>query len=95
MNRKLRFKQQRIYRLKILLVSLVFIGVLLFGLVAVDISKNYMLYGKHHIELLQIKSSENDIYNLSVLNAKFNINLKYLKRDLNNIKIIFSKIIGN
>ncbi len=91
MNRKIRFRQQRIYKLKIMLIALLFITVLFSGLLAVDINKNSMLYGQPHVDLIQIELLDNDIYNVSVLNNKFSINLKYLKRDLNNLKEYFSK----
>jgi ABC-type microcin C transport system permease subunit YejE len=84
--RKIRFRQQRIYELKIIIVFVLFFAVLLSGLIAVDLNKNYVIYGDSRLELLQIELLETDLYQVNILNSKFNLNLKYIKRDINNIK---------
>lgn len=90
MPRKIRFRQQRIYELKIVIVFILFIAVLLCGLTAVDLNKNYVIYGEPRFELLQIETLDTDIYQVNILNIKFDLNLKYIKRDINNIKTFFN-----
>lgn len=89
MARKIRFRQQRIYELKIVIVFVLFMAVLLCGLIAVDLNKNYVIYGEPRLELFQIELFDNDVYQVNILNSKFNLNLKYLIRDINKIKSFF------
>jgi len=93
MARKIRFRQQRIYELRIVLVCVLFIAVLLSGLLAVDLNKSYVIYGEPRLELIQIKLFETDIYQVNILNNKFKLNLKYIKRDMNNIKTYFNELL--
>lgn len=86
MARKIRFRRQRIYKLKIAMVFVLFISVLLFGLATVDINKSYMLYGEPRLELVRVELLEQDIYRVSILNSGFSVNLKYIKRDIYNLK---------
>jgi len=86
MARKIRYRQQRIYELRIIIVFVLFVAVLFSGLLAVDLNKSYMLYGEPRLELLQIELFDTDIYHVNVLNSKFTVNIKYIKRDINNIK---------
>lgn len=84
--RKIRFRNERIYNLKILLVSILFLLIVSGGLLAVDVSKSYVLYGQTSLEMIKVEQVDKDIYQVSLLNDKFNINLKYLIRDINNLK---------
>lgn len=86
LTRKIRFRQQRIYKVKIAIVLILFLSILFTGLIVVDFNKSYILYGKPCIELFQIEMIDNDICQLKILNSKFDLNLKYLKKDLNKIK---------
>ena len=88
--RKIRFRQQRIYELRIVIVFVLFIAVLICGLIAVDLNKCYVIYGEYRLELFQIEQSGPDKYQVDILNSKFTLNLKYIKRDINNIKAIFN-----
>lgn len=69
---------------------MLFIAVLLCGLIAVDLNKNYVIYGEPRLELLQIEILDTYIYQVNILNSKFNLNLKYIMRDINNIKTFFN-----
>lgn len=89
--RKIRLRQQRLYELKIAIVLLIFVVVLFSGLLVVDINKSYVLYGESRLELFQIETIDNDIYQVNILNSKFTINFKYIMRDINNIKYFFNK----
>lgn len=89
MARKIRFRKQRLYNLKIFIVIVLFIGTVTGGLLAVDINKSYVFYGEPRLELVQIESIGNDLYNIYILNDKFTLNLKYLSRDFKNIKNFF------
>lgn len=91
LTRKIRFRQQRIFELRIVIVFVIFIAVLLCGLVAVDLNKSYVIYGEPRLELVQIELYDTDIYQVNILDSKFNINLKYIMRDINNIKSFFYK----
>ncbi|QNU65566.1 hypothetical protein EHE19_011575 [Ruminiclostridium herbifermentans] len=90
MARKIRFRQQRIYKLKIMFVFVLFFSILFIGLLVVDLNKSYVMYGTPRIEILQIEMLENDICQINVLNSKINLNLKYIKRDINNVKSYFN-----
>lgn len=89
MARKIRFRKQRLYHIKIFIVILLFIGTVTAGLIAVDINKSCVFYGESRLELVQIESMGNDLYNIYILNDKFTLNLKYLNRDFRNIKSFF------
>lgn len=88
--RKIRFRKQRIYKIKIVMVFVLFISVLLFGLIAVDLNKSYVMYGEPRLELVQIESVDQNIYRVSILNSKISLNLKYIKRDLNSVRTFFN-----
>ncbi len=90
MARKIRFRQRRLYNLKIFIVVVLFIAILTGGLLAVDISKSYVFYGQRRFEIFEVEAVGNDLYRISVLNGKFDLNLKYLKRNIDNIKALFS-----
>ena len=90
LTRKTRFRQQRIYELKIVIVLMLFLIVLCSGLIIVDLNKSYIMYGEPRIELFQIESSDTDIYQVKVLNSRFTLNLKYIMRDINNLKSHFN-----
>lgn len=89
MPRKTRFKQRRLYRFKIVLVSVVFVLILVFGLLAVDYSKSYIYYGKPKMEIVQISPVDSDIYRITILGNYFDLNLKYLKGNALKIKAFF------
>ncbi|HEY5584881.1 MAG TPA: hypothetical protein VIK78_10370 [Ruminiclostridium sp.] len=91
MARKTRFRKQRIYELRIVFVFVIFIAVLFCGLIAVDLNKSYVIYGEPRIELIQIELQDTDIYQVNILNSKFTLNLRYIKRDIDNIYKIFEK----
>lgn len=86
MARKIRFRQQRLYEFKIIIVFVLFTAVIFFGLLAIDLNKNYVIYGEPRIELLQIKKLDSDVYEVNILNSNITLNLKYIKRDINNLK---------
>jgi hypothetical protein len=88
--RKIRLRQQRIYKLKILFVFVLFLTILFSGLLVVDLNKSYVMYGDPRIEIFQIEMLDNDICQVNMLNSKFNLNLKYIKKDINNIKTYFN-----
>ena len=90
MARKIRLRQQRIYKLKIIFVFVLFFTMLFVGLLVVDLNKNYIMYGTPDIEIFQIEMLENDICQVNLLNSEFKLNLKYLKRDINNVKSYFN-----
>ena len=56
----------------------------------VDLNKSYIMYGTPDIEIFQIEMLENDICQVNMLNSKFKLNLKYIKRDINNVKSYFN-----
>ena len=87
--RETRFRQQRIYKFKIVMVVFLFFTILFMGLLVVDLNKSYILYGEPRIELFKIKMLEQDICQINILNSKFDLNLKYIKKDVNNIKSYF------
>lgn len=89
MPRKTRFKQWRLYRFKIILVSVVFVLIIVFGLLAVDYNKSYIYYGEPKMEMLQITSVEPDIYRITFLSNYFDLNLKYLKDNIFKIRAFF------
>jgi hypothetical protein len=89
MPRKIRFKQKRLYQLKIILISIVFVLVIVFGLLAVDYNKSSVYYGERRLELMQIKPVAQDIYEVSFLSKCFDLNLKYLKRGIQEVKSSF------
>ncbi|ACL76291.1 hypothetical protein [Ruminiclostridium cellulolyticum] len=89
MPRKTRFKQWRLYRLKIILVSVVFVLIIIFGLLAVDYNKSYIYYGEPKMEMLQITSVKPDIYRVTFLSNYFDLNLKYLKDNIFKIRAFF------
>ncbi len=86
MARKARLRKERLYTIRLYIVGLLFMLVLISGLAAVDFSKNYVLYGQSSMEIIKIDRLDKDIYSLSILNDRINLNLKYLKRDLNRLK---------
>ena len=88
--RKIRLRQQRIYKLKIIFVFVLFLTMLFIGLLVVDLNKSYIMYGTPRIEIFQIEMLENDICQVNMLNSSFNLNLKYIKRDINNVKSYFN-----
>jgi len=88
--RKERFRKQRIYKLKILAVSIIALSIVSSGLIAVDINKSNVLYGRPKLELINIQEMGEDIYQLSILNIKYDINIKYLKRDIYRLKNLIS-----
>lgn len=90
LTRKTRFRQQRIYKLKIAIVLMLFVAVICSGLLIIDLNKSYMMYGEPRLELLQIERFDKDIYQIKVLNSRFTLNLKYIMRDINNIRSYFS-----
>lgn len=90
MARKIRFRKKRLYNLKIFVVMSLFFLIVISGLVAVDISKSYVLYGHTQLEMIKIHEVEKDIYQVSLFNNTFDLNLKYLKRDMGKIKDFFS-----
>lgn len=71
-------------------VFVLFFSILFIGLLVVDLNKSYVMYGTPRIEILQIEMLENDICQINVLNSKINLNLKYIKRDINNVKSYFN-----
>lgn len=87
--RKIRFRKKRLYNLKIFVVMSLFFLIVISGLVAVDIAKSYVLYGQPRLEMLQIQEVEKDIYQVSLFNNTFDLNLKYLRRDMGKIKGLF------
>ncbi len=89
MARKVRFRNERIFNIKIIVVMLLFMLIVTGGLLAVDINKSYVLYGQTKLEMIKIEEVNQDIYQVSLLNDKFNLNLKYLRRDINKLKNIF------
>lgn len=91
--RKSRFRENRIYRCKITIVMVLFVIVLFSGLVAVDLNKSNVIYGEYRPELVKVELVDTDLYRVSVLNSKFTLNLKYIRRNINNLKTYFySKI---
>lgn len=90
MARKIRLRQQRIYKLKIIFIFVLFLTMLFIGLLVVDLNKSYIMYGTPRIEIFQIEMLENDICQVNMLNSRFNLNLKYIKRDINNVKSYFN-----
>lgn len=89
MARKIRFRQQRIYEIRIAIVLVLFVSILFFGLFVVDLNKSYVIYGEPRLELFKIEHFDNDMYKVNILNSKFDLNLKYIIRDINNIKSFF------
>ena len=89
MPRKTRFKQRRLYQFKIALVSLLFVTIIVFGLLAVDYSNSYIYYGEPKIEILQITSVNPDVYRITFLNNYFELNLKYLKDNVLKVRAFF------
>ncbi len=89
MPRKTRFKQRRLYRFKIALVSAVFVLIIVSGLLAVDYSKSYIYYGEPRTEILQIAPVDPDIYRITFLNNYFDLNLKYLRDNVLKVKAFF------
>ncbi|OPX43482.1 hypothetical protein CLHUN_26290 [Ruminiclostridium hungatei] len=89
MARKIRFRKIRIYHLKILAVIIMFLFVVIGGLVAVDITKSNVMKGHPQLEMVKISELDEDIYRISVFDDAFNLNLKYLKRELSKVKNIF------
>jgi len=87
--RKIRFRQQRIYELRIAIVLVLFTVILFSGLFIVDIEKSYVMYGEARLELCQVELFSKDIYRVNILNSKFDLNLKYIKRDVNRVKSFF------
>lgn len=90
--RKIRFRQQRLYEFKIAIVLVLFVAVLFSGLLIVDINKSYVMYGESRLELFQIETIDNDIYQVNILNSKFTLNFKYIMRDIDNIRSFFNKV---
>lgn len=90
MDRKNRFRKERIYKLKIFIVFVLFFTILLSGLLVVDINKSYVMYGEPKIELFQVQMLDNDKCEVNILNSKLDLNLKYIKRDINSIKSYFN-----
>ncbi len=90
MARKIRFRKKRLYNLKIFLVMILFLLIVTSGLVAVDMSKSYVLYGHTQLEMIKIQEIDTDIYQVSLFNNTFDLNLKYLRRDMGKIKNIFN-----
>lgn len=88
MPRKTRFKQKRLYQLKIVLVSAVFVLVTAFGLLAVDYSKSSVYYGEQRLEIMQVKPVAQDVYEVSLLSKCFDLNLKYLKKGIVELKAL-------
>lgn len=91
MARKTRFREKRLYNLRILAVVLLAFLIVSGGLIAVDISKSYMLYGRAQLEMIKIKQLDKDMYQISILDNNFDLNLKYLKRDAARFKDIFNR----
>ncbi|WP_027627741.1 hypothetical protein [Ruminiclostridium cellobioparum] len=89
MARKIRFRKKRLYNLKIFVVMSLFFLIVISGLVAVDITKSYVLYGQPRLEMIRIQEVEKDIYQVSLFNNTFDLNLKYLRRDMGKIKGFF------
>lgn len=71
------------------MVALLFVTVLVSGLLAVDLNKSYIFYGEQRLELFRIETIEQDVYRLFILNEKFDLNLKFIKRDFNNFMELF------
>ncbi|PYG87430.1 hypothetical protein LY28_02100 [Ruminiclostridium sufflavum DSM 19573] len=89
MNRKIRFRQQRIYKLKIAIVIFLFLAMLFSGLLVVDLNKSYVMYGEPRIELFKLEMLASDKCNVNILNSKFTLDLKYLIKDINSVKAYF------
>ncbi len=89
MARKIRYRKLRIYHLKILAVILIFCYVIIGGLIAVDMTKSNVMNGRPQLELVRISELSEDIYRISVFDDAFNVNLKYLKRELGKVKSLF------
>lgn len=89
MARKIRYRKLRIYHLKILAVILIFCYVIIGGLIAVDMTKSNVMNGRPQLELVKISELSEDIYRISVFDDAFNVNLKYLKRELGKVKSLF------
>ena len=90
MARKVRFRNQRLYNLRILVVSILFLFIVSGGLIVVDISKSFVLYGHAELEIIKVQEIGQDIYQLSILNNNYDVNLKYLKRDIRKLRNLFS-----
>ncbi len=89
MARKVRLRNQRLYNLKILVVSILFLFIVSGGLIVVDLSKSYVLYGHAKLEIIRVREIDQDIYQLSIMNNNFDVNVKYLKRDVFKLKNFF------
>ena len=89
MARKIRFRKSRIYRCKIAIVIVLFVIVLFSGLIVVDLNKSNVIYGEYRPELVQVELIDTDVYRVSILNSRFMLNLKYVRRDINNLKSYF------
>ena len=87
--RKIRFRKSRIYRCKIAIVIVLFVIVLFSGLIVVDLNKSNVIYGEYRPELVQVELIDTDVYRVSILNSRFMLNLKYVRRDINNLKSYF------
>jgi len=87
--RKIRLRKLRIYHIKILAVILIFCYVIIGGLIAVDMTKSNVMKGHPQLEMVRISELDEDIYRISVFDDAFNLNLKYLKRELSKVKNIF------
>jgi hypothetical protein len=90
--RKTRFRQQRIYRLKIIIVLIISITMLFSGLMVVDLNKCYTIYGEHRLDLLQIEQLNADSYTVYILDKSYTLNLKFIKKDINHAKEFFSSL---
>lgn len=66
-----------------------FFIILAAGLLAVDFNKSYVIYGQPKFEIFKIEDLNNDIYRVWLMDSDFNLNLKYLKRDIKKLENYF------
>jgi hypothetical protein len=92
MSRKSRFRDQRIYNLKIVVTILFFFIIIIGGMLAIDYNRCNVYYGQGSFEIFSVKNSDNDIYHINILDNQININLKYVKRDYKKMTNLLQKI---
>ena len=85
MKRVEKYRQKRIARKRYFTALLILAVLLAAGILAVDCSTNYLVSGREGVALASLEN-RGDYLVITVMNHKFLINVKYISRDLKNLK---------
>lgn len=88
MNRLEKFRESRRYRRKIFSSFFLFFSLLLTGICLVDYSVNSLMNGESRINIVLVQSEESKV-EITLMNKKFRLDTKYIKKDMKKIRDFF------